>query len=55
MITQEQINHELCVAIIHESIEVIKDESFPADFRAELKNSLLEVKEEVERMIVLYE
>lgn len=55
MITQEQINHELCVAIIHESIEVIKDESFPADFRAELKNSLLEVKEEVERIIVLYE
>jgi hypothetical protein len=36
-------------------VEVSKDESMPEDFKIEMREDLLEIKEECERIIALYE
>jgi len=47
--------HELCKAIVSELIDVSKDESYPVEFREDIRYELNELKDDVERTIALYE
>ena len=46
---------ETCKNILSETITIIKDESFPIEFRESLKKEMLELKVEIDRIILEYE
>ena len=47
-------NHNALTAILQELIEITKDESFPPDFRTEIKNDLLGLKDLIDRTLIQY-
>lgn len=47
--------HELCKAIVSELLDVSKDESYPVEFREDIRYELGELKEYIDRTITLYE
>lgn len=50
--TKEQF--DLCSSIIKENIEIINNPNEPEEFRESLKNEMLELKAELDKIIILY-
>lgn len=42
------------IEIIKELVSITNDENFPEEFRSELKEELLEIRNEIESLIILY-
>ena len=40
--------------IIAELLQVIKDNSYPEDFRLEIKHGLIDIKDEIDRTLLEY-
>lgn len=47
--------HEFCMDILRELIEIQRNQDFPEDFRLEIRERLLDLKDELERIILLYQ
>lgn len=43
------------IELIRESLDVIRDETYPAEFRDQIKSILLECKDEIERLIIEFD
>lgn len=40
------------IAIIKECMDVVKDETFPVEFRQQIKDLLIECKDEIDRLLI---